>query len=615
MTMDVEPPTDFLHGLNRIRCNGSRIMVGSRDFTSASEALEAYLDQYAGLTSKSKGRYRQNVSDLLDPKSPLHLTADRSLQTGVRDTRTEVKLANARESINESYDKMKRNMALRAEEREKRNLQGYGDIYRVDDALNRSGELLKRIASDEHLARDVPSEIESANTDTLINMKVGPASHKSGHVYSYKNPRNRSKTMGAAPLKRNPSSVEDILTSRRSGLANLPPPMSFKSSSQPRERSRSVSPSSFRHHERLASNPARQAYDIPVKSYDLNSSRTNKPPSWIDALDISNPSESFWCKRDLMSGRPAPSWVNGLDKSDITSLTAELPQKRVEFSEKVAQSSFNRSHDSNPPGLDFNDLLSKSPGKSSLKSPKSGRKAYNFSSKLAPEVLKAGNTSTNSSDILDKYLETSTRGDNSLETSRRPRCSSLDTEALLAGISAPNKSDITGASPIEPEPSPARLGLTKRPLSPDTDMVLEGDRSWEKPVAPSLKPPVFAADEDRQTDTLTGTPQPGSLEALKNMLFKLQTEAAAHAAGNPTTLDNLQVGSNPSGAVEDEIPALRGYNWQEQPGGQSLEKALHHLGNLKTIVHNEKAARSRSPSPQRMRSRSYSPGRALPSQT
>lgn len=52
---------------------------------------------------------------------------------------------------------------------------------------------------------------------------------------------------------------------------------------------------------------------------------------------------------------------------------------------------------------------------------------------------------------------------------------------------------------------------------------------------------MFYADEDVQTDTLTGTPQPGSLEALKNMLFKLQTEAAAHAAGNPTTIENLQV--------------------------------------------------------------------------
>lgn len=570
-------------------------MVGSRDFTSASEALEAYLDQYAGLTSKHKGRYRQNVSDLLDPKSPLHLTADRSLQTGIRDTPAELKLATARESINESYDKMKRNMALRAE---------------VDEALNKSGELLKRIASDERLARDVPSDIESANTDTLINMNP----ERKGHVYSYKNPRNRSKTVGAAPQKRDLSSVEDILGSRRSGVANLPPPMSFKAS-QPRERSRSVSPSSFRHHERLASNPARQAYDIPVKSYDLKSSRNQKPPSWIDALDISNPSESFWSKRDLVSGRPAPSWVNGLDKSEISSVTADLPQKRVGFSEKVAQSSFNRSHDSNPPGLDFNDLLSKSPGKSSLKSPKSGRKAYNFSSKLAPEVLKAGNTSANSSDILDKYLETS-KGDHSLNTSRRPRCSSLDTEALLAGISAPNKSDITGASPIEPEASPARPGSNHRPQSPDTDMVLEGDRSWEKPVAPSLKTTVFPADEDVQTDTLTGTPQPGSLEALKNMLFKLQTEAAAHAAGNPTTIENLQVGGVPiSGQVEDEIPALKGYNWQEQPGGQSLEKALHHLGNLKTIVKSEKEARSRSPSPQRMRSRSFSPSRSRPTQS
>ncbi|XP_056021617.1 uncharacterized protein LOC125650973 isoform X3 [Ostrea edulis] len=600
MTMDMEPPNDFLHGLNRIRCNGSRIMVGNRDFTSASEALEAYLDQYAGLTSKHKGRYRQNVSDLLDPKSPLHQTAERSLQTGIRDTAAELKLASARDSINESYDKMKRSMALRAE--------GYGQVHRVDEALNKSGELLQRIANDEALPKDGPSDIESMNTDTLINMNLETAGQKRGHVYSYKNPRHRSKTVGAAPRKRDLSSVEDILGSRRSGLANLPPPMSYKSS-QPRERSRSISPSSFRHHERLASNPARQAYDIPVKSYDLDLSQTKKPPSWIDALDISNPSESFWSKRDLVSGRPAPSWIHGLDKSDITGVTADLPQKRVGFSEKVAKSSFDRSHDSNPPGLDFNDLLSKSPGKSSLKSPKSGRKAYNFSSKLAPEVLNAGNTSANSSDILEKYLDTSTKGDNSFEISRRPRCSSLDTEALLAGISAPNKSDITGASPITPVKSPTQTRGSNRPQSPDTDMVLDGDRSWEKPVAPSLKPVVFTENDNLQTNTLTGTPQPGSLEALKNMLFKLQTEAAAHAAGNPTTVENLQSGVPSAGKLEDDIPALKGYNWQEQPGGQSLEKALLHLGNLKTIVNNEKVARSRSPSPHRMRSRSHSPGR------
>lgn len=74
------------------------------------------------------------------------------------------------------------------------------------------------------------------------------------------------------------------------------------------------------------------------------------------------------------------------------------------------------------------------------------------------------------------------------------------------------------------------------------DFVKYYDLAWSYHyISVDRKPPVFPADEDVQTDTLTGTPQPGSLEALKNMLFKLQTEAAAHAAGNPTTIENLQV--------------------------------------------------------------------------
>ena len=73
-----------------------------------------------------------------------------------------------------------------------------------------------------------------------------------------------------------------------------------------------------------------------------------------------------------------------------------------------------------------------------------------MSSKLPKEVREAGNMSATSSDILDKYLESSAKGDDIYDVSRPPRCSSLDTEALIAGIAAPNKSDITGASPIVP---------------------------------------------------------------------------------------------------------------------------------------------------------------------
>ena len=99
----------------RIKCNGTRIQVGSRDFTSATEALQAYLDQYSGLTSRLSVPYKRDVSDLLDPKSVLHMTADRSLQTGVRATEFEMKLADAKTGINSNYDRMEKSSKLRKE--------------------------------------------------------------------------------------------------------------------------------------------------------------------------------------------------------------------------------------------------------------------------------------------------------------------------------------------------------------------------------------------------------------------------------------------------------------------------------------------------------------------
>ena len=101
----------------RIKCNGTRIQVGSRDFTSASEALQAYLDQYSGVTSRLSVPYKRDVSDLLDPKSILHMTADRSLQTGVRDTEMEMRLADTKHNITNTYNRMEKSSKLRAEGR------------------------------------------------------------------------------------------------------------------------------------------------------------------------------------------------------------------------------------------------------------------------------------------------------------------------------------------------------------------------------------------------------------------------------------------------------------------------------------------------------------------
>ena len=108
-----------LRGTNpqfKIRCNGSTIMIGDQEFLSASDALELYISQYddTNLLSKSK-TYKRSANDLLNPKSALHMTAERSLETGIRGTEKELELADAKDSMNESLLKMKKSVALRAQ--------------------------------------------------------------------------------------------------------------------------------------------------------------------------------------------------------------------------------------------------------------------------------------------------------------------------------------------------------------------------------------------------------------------------------------------------------------------------------------------------------------------
>jgi len=108
----------------KIRCTPASVLIGDREYLSATDALEAYLSQYdraglacagAGLGLNSSAMYKRTVTDLLNPRSPLHMTAERSLTTGVRATDTELRLADQKEAMNESMRKMKRNVALKAE--------------------------------------------------------------------------------------------------------------------------------------------------------------------------------------------------------------------------------------------------------------------------------------------------------------------------------------------------------------------------------------------------------------------------------------------------------------------------------------------------------------------
>lgn len=347
----------------------------------------------------------------------------------------------------------------------------------AEDALNRSGKLLNRIAKEKDPVA-VASDVGSMSTDVLLSMNpVGGyskeytaalaaateagESRRHGHVYSYRTERTRSRSLS----RERPSDAFNVQQSatKKDYNTNNRPPSSYRPPAHPRERSRSMSPSSFRHHDRHFSNP------LPTsrREYTQDTSK-QKAPSWIEALDISNPGDNLWSKRDLIAGRPPPSWVQGLDGSELNmSALSGLSNNRTDMTSLLIPNMDTSVHDnsilSSPPGLSYKDLMvTPTKGKSvnfdlssnEFQQGKLPGEKFEIASRLPREVLESGNTRLDSSDALDRYLEglgcgpktlTGVPSDSQFEV---PRCSSLDTTALLNGLSAPAKSDITGASPI-----------------------------------------------------------------------------------------------------------------------------------------------------------------------
>ncbi|CAH1796346.1 unnamed protein product [Owenia fusiformis] len=146
--------------------------------------------------------------------------------------------------------------------------------------------------------------------------------------------------------------------------------------------------------------------------------------------------------------------------------------------------------------------------------------------------------------------------------------------------------------------------------SPSTTVVLEGDRSWEKPI-PYKPPAINTPDKMEQhqykthetfktySPRLSGTDQPGSMEALKVMLFKLQDVQSTF----DTTDGNLfDVSSHPSADIEPitadkqkdifsvENSESQSEHFSNEQGKEKLERAFAHLSKLKqifTVNHHE----------------------------
>ncbi|KAI1904877.1 hypothetical protein AGOR_G00010190 [Albula goreensis] len=142
--------------------------------------------------------------------------------------------------------------------------------------------------------------------------------------------------------------------------------------------------------------------------------------------------------------------------------------------------------------------------------------------------------------------------------------------------------------------------------SPVTEDILDLDRSWDNPpVTFKLPVPVGGAEDQlnsnkpaevRKTEVTVSSSSgyssrkhPGPVEALKQMLFSLQAveqrvtqQQGVKQQGTPTSetqnpehLEQHQEAHKNSEPEED---------YEDGPGGQSLQRALHHLGRLKSLV-------------------------------
>lgn len=336
--------------------------------------------------------------------------------------------------------------------------------FSVQDALNRSTDLLDRLSRDQLPSHHCPSDIGSLNTDLLLSENPlsalnAASERKAGHIYSYRTSRPRSKTLSSTDvayeselkghnLFSQPETElygDNSLITGRQGRMSSRPPVSMRSKVS--ERSRSVSPASYQYRQRGFSTVG-QKY---APNWDRNyvEDKVAKTPAWIDVLDLSNPFDNVWSRQHPTEGRQPPSWIGDIEGSDITSgvsghhvhfdnMLYKKPTRNQNLSE-VNNSSMKA------PGLSFGDLLPPSP----LKRETADSGIYNRGPVLEHEVSDFAHNLRGGGKLSDMpWTESEILSDGGLQANGMKRSSSLDTLALLAGKSVPEIDDITVPSHV-----------------------------------------------------------------------------------------------------------------------------------------------------------------------
>ena len=98
--------TTTLHSSQSLTGRPSIMTYRNTQYPSATAALDAYISDFENQNPSII--YHRTVEDLLSPRSLLQMTVQRSLETGIRDTREEERRYNMKKMLDESYHQIMR---------------------------------------------------------------------------------------------------------------------------------------------------------------------------------------------------------------------------------------------------------------------------------------------------------------------------------------------------------------------------------------------------------------------------------------------------------------------------------------------------------------------------
>ncbi|XP_063066658.1 lung adenoma susceptibility protein 2 isoform X2 [Engraulis encrasicolus] len=307
-----------------------------------------------------------------------------------------------------------------------------------------------------------------------------------------------------------------------------------------------------------------------------------KYPAWLQECDPSTePADA------TRPGHPVPSWVGELDESSQVTSDDGRKMKDLTGHQRV-MAGFSEAAHSDQTEV----LLQGLDGQGTLRELR-----LQFAEQLALEV-------ENQKDA------------DSSQPFRDDKIESL----ILKAEQALHSPSLGISSQLQPQPQL----LPQQKSSPGgTEEVLEEDRSWDNPPVTFKSPvPVGVSCTPQKPEECGGDAKetfyssssgyssrkhPGPVEALKQMLFSLQAveqrvsldqpaggDTGADCEGQiPPPLPLPLPLSQKHQAPTEEVPNLE-VDYISVPGGESLQRALHHLGRLKNLVDDIKEKKERA---------------------